>query len=102
MSRPEGLLSARERREVLSLKLRAWSGKPRLRDNEKSAKAPAVGAAPGGPPPPPPVRSRISFLNTPWEEFERLRVDLGPRQVLVPEVVLITGGSTAWRCTEVP
>jgi len=101
MSRPEGLLSARERREILLLKLRAWAGQPRLRFHEKSApKAPdAVG--PGAGVPPLPLRRRLAFSqHTPWEEFELFR-SYGSR-VRVPEGALITGGDRAWRCTEVP
>jgi hypothetical protein len=50
-------------------------------------------------PPLPRPRAPVSFTPfTPWEEFERLRVDLGVRMVRVPEGALITNGSRAWRC----
>jgi hypothetical protein len=55
-----------------------------------------------GPVPPLPGGPLAFSKNTPWEEFERWRVDLGPRAVFVPEGPLITGGTRAWRCTEVP
>lgn len=65
-------------------------------------RAPRPGAAHGWSPPPPPVGSRIFSKHTAWEEFERWRVDLGPRRMRVPGGALISGGTRAWRCAEVP
>lgn len=97
--------TAEERRELLRLKLRAWSGKPRLRLKKKPApeqRQARPDVRPSWSPPSPTRWRRLFSKNTPWEELELERVDLGARQLFVPASVLVTGGARSWRCTEVP
>lgn len=85
-----GSLFALERRTERPVHLRL----PETTAIEQRQPRPA--AAPGVPPLP--LRAQQLFSkHTPWEEFERLRVDTGGG-VLVPGGALITNGDRAWRC----
>jgi hypothetical protein len=55
-----------------------------------------------GVPPLPLVGRRLFSKHTAWEEFERWRVDLGARQLLVPGGALFSNGDRAWRCEVSP
>jgi hypothetical protein len=76
-------------------------------------KKPGAGSTPvtaAGPLGAPPLERGRLFPDTPWEEFELLRVVPQPqfrpcmesRRALVPEGCLVTGGDRAWRCEVVP
>jgi hypothetical protein len=95
-SRPNGQVSHEERIGIMRAKVRAWNGEPVAREKRSGTVR-----APVGPPFPRPWAPVFS-KHTPWEDFERWRVDLGARQLLVPSGALITGSDRAWRCEVSP